>query len=130
MNNETLLLNFHMFTNIPVWYYWWYDISVQYWWHVQFGLCWYWVSLVFGPLGRYSQREYQIISSVFQIESCYFLPLVYHMFQLQKHIYIFCKSTRRQRGQMIFWSYWLWWRWILVSHTRIFQQVLFLVFIW
>ena len=66
--------------NIILWFCWWYDMYGQYWWHVHFGLCWYREALVLYTLGRYSQIEYQIIWSVFQIKSYSVLLWVYHLF--------------------------------------------------
>ena len=115
--------------NIIVWCSWWYDMSGQCLCRVKFGLCCYWEALALYLIGRYSQREYQMIWSVFKIKYYSMLPWGYNVFQQQENIYMSCKYARRKRGQMKFWSSWLWWRLIWISRTIIFQKVFFHVLI-
>ena len=79
--------------------------------------------------GRYSKRECQIIVLVFQKKIYIYslFPRGCHMFQQQGMICNYFIPMRRQHKQSIFWSFLQWRRLILISHTIIFQQVLFLV---
>ena len=51
-------------------------------------------------------------------------------FNYRKMFICFSKSTRRQRDEKIFWSFWLWWKYIWVSHIIIHHKVLLRVLIW
>ena len=46
-----------------------------------------------------------------------------YMFQQKGLIYNYCRSMIRHHDQKIFWSSLQWWKFILVNHTRNFQQV-------
>ena len=80
-------------------------------------------------IGRYSQRECQIISLVFQNKSYSVLSRWCHMFQQQGIICNSCRPMRIQNYQKILLSFLQWLRLILVSRTIIFQQVFFLGFL-
>ena len=78
-------------------------------------------------LGSYGQRECQITSLVFQNKFYSLLPRGFNIFQQQIITCNSCRPTRRHHDHSSFWYFLQWWILILVSHTRIFQQVLFLV---
>ena len=78
-------------------------------------------------IGRYSQREFQIIVLVFKDKFYSLFPWIFHLFKQQVMIYNYCRPMRRHHDQRSFLSFLQWWILILVSHTRIFQQVLLLI---
>ena len=77
-------------------------------------------------IGSYSQIESQISALLFQSESYSVLPRGCHMFQQRVIICNSCRPMRIHHYQKSSWSFLQWWIFILVSHTRIFQKVLFL----
>ena len=77
-------------------------------------------------LGRYSQRECQLLVLVFQIILCSLLPWWFHMFQHQGMICNSCRPMRIQHYQRSLCSLLQWWIFVLVSYTRTFHLVLYL----
>ena len=83
----------------------WCDLYGQYWFHIYFAWCQCWVVLVLILLGRYSQRECQIIVLVFQNKWCSLLPRGCNMFQHKGIICNYCRPMRIHRDHRIFWSF-------------------------
>ena len=98
------------------------------WWFLKFNLIFYFCSPIF--LNDILHYVICLVNNyaIFTLLHVNFeeFPWGCHMFKHQGMIFNSCITIIIQYDHRSFWSFLQWWRLILVSHTRIFQQVLFL----